>query len=371
MSVCDTGILMENKNVAEGSLPPPKGDAARYRLLFHFLFMSPSYWLADRIAQGKGLPDNVRLPRDFDRVRKTYEDLGRVELADRETWLAHVAPHLNGIEVISLIGSGVPMAKPDLGTITAEAVERDPNQGAHDDPTRAVIAVPLGYDWAHIGEHIQLMLTDLSNREGVSRRQPKFRLMRTKLRNEELWRLVDAVWMSKAGRSYRDLLARFQLTNIATHSRLWPARENRGADAKKRDRNARIEGIQAYNKIKKAYEIAENAARGSFPFTKAPPKNDTMWEHFGGTWFRDRIQAYDDQVRAKLRADFPKEDWDSDDDDEVVFFEEDAEDIAAKVNEHQARELLKAIGDSHELNSIPFAKALGEAIRARLDRQRR
>ena len=49
-----------------------------YRHWFEFLRLSPSYQLAHRVRTGERLTaaDKMRLPADFDRVLKVYDDFG-------------------------------------------------------------------------------------------------------------------------------------------------------------------------------------------------------------------------------------------------------------------------------------------------------
>ena len=58
----------------------------KHEYIFHYLQISPSYWLAHRtIALGETIP-NEELPKDFEKVLDTYRQLGDVYLKDFYEW---------------------------------------------------------------------------------------------------------------------------------------------------------------------------------------------------------------------------------------------------------------------------------------------
>jgi hypothetical protein len=58
----------------------------KHEYIFHYLQISPSYWLAHRvIALGEEIP-NEELPKDFDEVLGTYRQLGDVYLKEFYEW---------------------------------------------------------------------------------------------------------------------------------------------------------------------------------------------------------------------------------------------------------------------------------------------
>jgi hypothetical protein len=341
----------------------PEGDAYRYRLLHRVLCMSPSFWLAGLEARGLPLPEGTRLPRDFGAVRATYERLGPVAIGEREAWLTRIAPHIFGCEVISAMRSGMPMDEGDLAEAGSEIRRTQETRMERGNPAMAMIAVPLGYDWARLRDHIGSQLEHLSLAKGVLPQELPFKLMPSKLSNSDLLRFAETAWLAKAETLLRDPGSRLRnpksglkLKRAEIHRRFWPSSSNSRSGNGREDRHLHRAGLQVDNKVKLAYIIAENAARGMFPFTKPLLDEGSTWELFSKSFLPDRAREYQERVRAAFEAENPDEEWDGDIGDAIL--DEDTEAIAERMSEELGRELLKLADMAAELNRMPIPQAV-------------
>jgi hypothetical protein len=334
----------------------PEGDAYRYGLLYDYLCMSPSYWLAGLEARGLPLPEGTRLPDDFSTVRATYQRLGPVARGEGQAWLTRLAPHILGCDVISAMRSGLPMDKGDLANAGSEIRRIQKTRMERGNPAMALIAVPLGYDWAQLRDHIGSQLGHLSLAKGVMPQKLPFKLMRCKLSNSDLLRLAETASLAKAGTLLRDPGSRLKLKRSEIHRRFWPTSSNSRPGEGRDTRHLHRAGMQVENMIKRAYTIAENAARGMFPFTKPLLDEGSTWELFSKSFLADRAREYEERVRASFEAENPDEEWDGDVGEALL--DEDDENFANGMPEEQGREILKEAEMAAELNRMPIPQAV-------------
>lgn len=267
------------------------GTSWLYELWFMFLRISPSYRLASLRARGRLRTSDDQLPSDIDVVQRVYNDLGNVYYLDFEEWWYGKAQlkfgHDNALpmQVLGLISNSVAKSTEKSSQISEYVQEFIADQRpAAANPAVAIFGVPLYADPAAcIAAFIELL-------DEVQGHAPEhifgmpYRLQKTRRKHRDLLRLVQLVWL-------RGGLKRTRAAATAGHrvmTRLGLTTLNRTTPAKARSQESIDQTAQKNNaniamqtRLREAYRIAENAARGIFP-SEEPLTDERTWNIFIG-----------------------------------------------------------------------------------------
>jgi hypothetical protein len=239
----------------------------RYPQLFDYLQVSPSYRLAHRIATGRLARDARPLPADFDDVERTYDAFGSVYRCFFSEWWVKTAqfrfgasakPAVHGLMKLThgerIDESQIRQA---LTRIDQYFVEERPSEGL---PAAVLVAIPVSHDRRRmlraVAELIERELGPETAQEGV---------VEAKLINNKIRERTVALAM-------RTLHARVSspktpLYQVGNHLRLAPhywtdPKRPRSDD---QDVKRRLMEIVTARQLRRAYLLAEHAARGRFP----------------------------------------------------------------------------------------------------------
>jgi len=241
----------------------------RYKALYEFLQVSPSYWAAHEFARGSQ-PD-VRTPTDFDLVRATYDRLGSVWQTSFHDWWFNTAqfqfqriapPNIN---VVGHLDYREPLEKERVDQwnirLHRALVEQRDIEGM---PATVVLAVPL-YGSA---KDIQRAVADaLKPYEIPLTQSGQYRLVKSKARQSAVVKCLQVV-RARAAKPSEPIWA------LAGRINMNATRSQRGTLDDKHVLSAHMSRY-----TKRAYVFAENAARGSFP-DETPLQGDLATQSF-------------------------------------------------------------------------------------------
>jgi hypothetical protein len=240
-----------------------------YRHWFEFLRLSPSYQLAHRVRTGERLTaaDKKRLPADFDRVLKVYDDFGDVQRAFFRFWWLQ-----RGLKLM-----GSPGEAPTVQMVAKfNASSEDPTslvdnlfeqhvRGAwvkQARPDSMVIAIPLTAQRTKILSAVRKLLAEhLLAPKAASKAKYKLEKKKTHLRSLEI--ALRALWT-------RALKPDWDLWRIGAETKISPT-YSKEVDpfAKRKAKNTiaarQMLTIMTSRALLNGLMIAENAARGIFP----------------------------------------------------------------------------------------------------------
>jgi hypothetical protein len=257
----------------------------RYQAIYEFLQISPSYWAAHELAKHGKVSLEV-LPSDLEIVQSTYERLGSVwETSFHEWWFAKAqyefgrtaAPQLDVIGRVDRMK--VPSAA-DEAALTQRlkkslVVQRDID-GL---PGTIVLAVPLRGPKKETLKRIADLLQQL---EFDSDHVGSFRLVKSKARQSAVVKCLQVV-------RRRASHPKLPLWNVAGMVNINITRSLRNTVDDKHVLSAHMSRY-----TKRAYLLAENAARGSFP-DETPLPADVATQSFD---FAVLNRVYRKQIRS-------------------------------------------------------------------------
>lgn len=252
-----------------------KGDkfvkaSALYMHWFHFLRVSPSYELARRYRASKGklsAKDKARLPKDFDKVLKVFDDFGDVNGSFFLPWWEE-----RGFDLMATVGkpprttffARLPEGKQVAFEALAPHVKKyvDENWTKQVRPPVLLVAIPMNAKRSTITKSIKALL----DKHLIKKPNPpiaKYMLSKERFHYKTLTTCLKVIW-------HRALTPKRALWRIG--SELGISKEHSKAvnpDAKNQraqDLYARqILEITTSRSFHYAHLIAENAARGIFP----------------------------------------------------------------------------------------------------------
>lgn len=266
----------------------------RYKTLYEFLQVSPSYWAAHEFARGSQ-PD-VGAPTDFDLVRATYDRLGSVWQTSFHDWwfstaqfeFQRIAPP--SISVVGHLDYREPLDDERLDQwstrLQRTLVEQRDIEGM---PATVVLAVPL-YGSA---KDIQRAVAEALKRYTVPQTQSgQYRLVKSKARQSAVAKCLQVV-RARAAKPNEPIWA------LAGRINLNATRSERGTLD---DKHVLSTHMSRYTK--RAYVLAENAARGSFPDETAL-QGDLATQSFDfallNRVYRQEVRSLEHQVAAAKR----------------------------------------------------------------------
>lgn len=239
----------------------------RYPQLFDYLQVSPSYRLAHRIATGRLARDARPLPADFDDVERTYDAFGSVYRCFFSEWWVKTAqfrfgasakPAVHGLMKLTH-GEGIDESKirQALTRIDQYLAEERPSEGL---PAAVLVAIPVSHDRRRmlraVAELIERELGPETAQEGVV----EAKLIDNKIRE----RTVALAMRTLQARASSPKTPLYQVGNhlrLAPH--YWTDPERPRSDDQ--DVKRRLMEIVTARQLRRAYLLAEHAARGRFP----------------------------------------------------------------------------------------------------------
>jgi len=258
-----------------------KGIQGYVMLMLEYLRLSPTYELARKARAGKlTTKEKKLLPEDFDLVLKTYDEYGDVAKVKFDDWWTSTGINLYGTEYV----------KPQVRQIANIEKNEEYEPGfaksleqyfkgfrKHEGSGRALIlAIPLGMPKRAILKEVSRMI----NRTGVTvaprAQKAKRSLTAKRLRSAPLFIGIKLLWAKAQHPDWVNwrlgVVAKVSPTNAigldisATK-----------ASAKTVDQRNNMTVLTS-RALKKAQYIAENAARGRFPDSKAITLPDFDYE---------------------------------------------------------------------------------------------
>lgn len=234
----------------------------RYRAIYEFLQISPSYLAAHELATTGQAHLNV-LPSDFGKVQATYARLGSVwQTSFYEWWFKRAQYEFNrttepALDIVGQLNSGERLSAADAmelnrRLLTSLSIKRDLD-GL---PGTIVVTIPL----RGTAKKALKRLSGLLNRLQFDPDQfGSYNLVRSKVREPALVKCLQVV-RRRASAPNRPIW------QVAAQVKINPTRSGRNTVDDKHVLSAHTSRY-----TKRAYTLAENAARGSFPDETALP----------------------------------------------------------------------------------------------------
>jgi hypothetical protein len=272
----------------------------RYPQLFDYLQVSPSYRLAHLIATGHLARDAGALPADFADVERNYAAFGSVYRCFFSEWWVKTAqfrfgasakPTVHGLMKLTH-GEQVDESKAEqVGMLIDQYLaEHRPAEGL---PAAVLVAIPVSHDrrgmLRAVAELIERELGPEAAQEGVV----QAKLMHNKIRE----RTVPKAPLYRLGNHL----------GFAPHYWTDPKRP-RGDN---QDTKRRLMEIVTARQLRRAYLLAEHAARGRFPCLDPLPPDPArpefnyaevgklLWDYV--TWGRKHVAALNARKAEKQR----------------------------------------------------------------------
>jgi hypothetical protein len=289
-----------------------------YEVMFMFLQVSPSYRLAHLDARGRLRLAANQLPPDFDVVRSVYADLGNVYYIDFDQWWFGKAQHRFGhdnalpAKIFDLLSQGEPATEKLAASITdALTAYLIAQRSAAFSPAVAVIGLPIYSDKEACKAVMNEMIDAIYGDQSAHEPGLPYRLVKNKRKHRDMIRLLQLVWL-RCGFKYTNrhataghrLMSRIGLTKL---NRTTPAKagSRESVDQSTQKTNA---AIAMQTRLREAYRMAENAARGIFP-SEQPLANERTWDSFLGPdlhrLIRNQLRYQAWQEREYLRKLYP------------------------------------------------------------------
>jgi hypothetical protein len=242
----------------------------RYEHFFDYLLLSPSYRLAGRYRNGRIKPGREQLPPDFDEVLKTYDAFGDVVQIGFEQWWAEKAQFQFGIASnprgsllmkLDVKETASPSVLKNLKAALKHYLDVDrPGQGNR---AMVVLALPIFANRIVMTHEFDRLL----NESGIPLKDPKeiypYRLIDNKIRSD----LMDNAYRVTL---YRAAHPEKKLLEIGMETGVSPATFNENTKDWDFEKRRDLENMTS-RLIRKAYRLAENAARGRFPSLDSLP----------------------------------------------------------------------------------------------------
>lgn len=240
----------------------------RYEQFFKFLQLSPSYRLARLKATGKLEGKRIRFPRDFEVVEKTYAACGDVTKTHFWEWWLATGQYALGSNVRSRprlllkVSAGQPVAEDDV-VAAQEALKEFAvlDRVAEGQPSVIVAAIPLSGGRNAILRAFNQLLAQHLVPEDDRKRLPDFKFATNKIRKATVV-AAGSLAVLRAANPKAKLYLLGNKLNVSKH--VTPNQRSRvglGGDR-------RLMEIMTSRQLRRAYILAENAARGVFPSFK-------------------------------------------------------------------------------------------------------
>ncbi|MEM1285193.1 MAG: hypothetical protein AAGH43_07370 [Pseudomonadota bacterium] len=255
-------------------------EPVRYALWFEFLAISPSYELARRHAAGES--NLGPLPADFELVQDVFDDLGDVRSISFAAWWDKNWEEYFGFEC----------GRPDVYEIGRTPMLDEPAEAVQDfydnewedigsQPT-LIVGIPLGLEKTKVLEQVEAILEAVPGHEKtINYPPPRYPFASDRLRAGELEKCLHAVKLvaDNPNKEYWRLWS--QLTDKDLREDLQGGETlNNPGDVLRGNW-----GESVGYRLRRARNIAENAARKNFP-------NDQKCEHGLKLDFDDLRKAF-------------------------------------------------------------------------------
>ena len=238
----------------------------RYLLFFEFLQYSPSYRLAHNIAVGRIDRKNVLLPKDFDVVEQTYAAFGPVYRIGFDVWWVKRAQFRFGVP-----STGKPRSLFKIGYLEETSPQQLDN--AKDALTEylietrqterlsasMVLAIPFSDSKSKIIQDIKKLLDVEFSASASSVKTAQYTLERNKIRERTIRQSRTAV-IARSARPNSTLYILGKAAKLARGYEIRPSDTKSEAFVRRRT----MEMIVSRH-LRRAWLLAENAARGKFP----------------------------------------------------------------------------------------------------------
>lgn len=267
----------------------------RYRAIYEFLQISPSYWLAHMAARDE-LTESTPVPKDFALVQRTYEAFGSVWLKSFHSWWFDVAQYQFAVErspqvhVIGQVKAREALSDEAKARFVAQMEDAlDAQRDVDGLPQTIVLSIPLHGTRRDVQRAITAAIEGLDFQAVAS---GNYRLLRTKAREDAVLKALRVV-RARAARPKTPIWKVAGLLNLnGERSRLGSVDDKHVLSA------------HTSRYTKRAYVLAENAARGSFPDESKLP-DDIAIQEFDfallNRLYRAEIKFLEAEIKA-LRA---------------------------------------------------------------------
>ena len=249
----------------------------RYPQLFDFLQISPSYRLAHFVARGEIAPGSRPLPRDFEQVERTYRAFGGVYRTYFGEWWFRTAQFRFGVSTVPKPHKFLRLNElEDAPNEPAEAiraaldrytaVER-PAEGM---PASLIVAIPVSRDRRRVMREIEALIEREFGPERSDDPETFMRLIDNKMREQTL---INAMRVLQA----QSAVPRAPLYMVGNYAKIAPhywtdPKIKRRESPEVLEKRMMME-IVTSRQLRRAYLLAENAARGRFPCLDPLPED--------------------------------------------------------------------------------------------------
>lgn len=228
----------------------------RYELLVDYLKMSPTY---EAICKSKRKPIKGA-PKDWGKIVKTYADFKDVFAIRESDWFREIGMHLYGLKAKQSEAFVVSEeSKVDfLVSHDVDKAKRSWEEMAR--PDTLVLAIPRNQTKQHALKQVTALIRSLDFASAKElNTKPKYQLIKSKLQKHTLVKGIEALKLYRRNMPLWEIGYTLGLSTM--HCRDIDNEENI------LDSKVRLQ-IMASKLIRKAENIAENAARGRFPTDK-------------------------------------------------------------------------------------------------------
>lgn len=251
-------------------------DILPYSLWYEYLAWSPSFEFARRNRAGElTTADKAKLPADFQKVLKVFDDFGDVRNQKFLTWWRN-----KGMDLCAVKGQKPETCILDIFENSSEGLP-EPNERvskyieeewvAGGKQNTILLAIPLGLSKAKISRDISSIFEELPNEiMQLEPREPTYALAGKRVSINMLQKYLRVLKIKTIlpDLSLWRLGALTQVSNAYNKLEHWNSRIERDASDMKQNPTAqekRTLTILTSRAIKRSLLIAENAARGRFP----------------------------------------------------------------------------------------------------------
>jgi hypothetical protein len=267
-----TSMTLKTRDLSRGGWSAEANKL--YRMWFELLALSPSYELARRFRNNKGVlsrEDKQRLPKDFEQVLKVYDDFGDVQTLFFKQWWLQRGLRLLGskgdrpeTELLFKASQQLPL--------TDEKLRRTRHyfstawKEAHM-PDVLVLAIPMNIGRQKALKEAKRMI-DAHSVELFAPPEPLYQLVDKDMHIKSLIDSMAVLYMRAAKPAFKLWQVGVEANISKSYSKMFDAKTTKRNSSNHEElRNLEM---MTSRKYRQARFIAENAARGIFPSMKKP-----------------------------------------------------------------------------------------------------
>jgi hypothetical protein len=274
----------------------------RYPYLLEFLRLSPSYRLAHLIATGETASDAQPLPADFALVQQTYAAFGDVYGMHFSEWWLNVAQFRFGVSTLPkprrLLkldereeAPNAPVENMRKALERYAAIER-PSEGL---PAVLLVAIPVSRDRKRVLREIAALIDEEFGAEHADTAGSFAQLIDNKMRESTLETALRV--LHRRCRNLEDRL--FEIGNATHVANQYRTKSGASRRDKEVDYKRYLMEIVTSRHLRRAYVIAENAARSRFPSLSSLP-TDPGRPEFDYPALAERLEADNRRLWARI-----------------------------------------------------------------------